>query len=245
MRYFDIDDAAAGRAVWRVSVPGLLDAGWTAPFAKGDDMPVHVDEVAREIALQRWALPQCLHVPIAAVDEDAIRSYIGTVERVLIGASPNRALLVTLPETVEIDPLLPISDHANAGILHARQQVWVHIGYNRYRYGYRKAFPDENITDQVLSHAMNRRTAALKGFDYVRITPVSRGGNSSSGFSEEWAVELHSTPRQLAIRRIRPPYIQYADLTDLMLMLDMKLGGGVMDAVNEGQKLVERRPGTV
>jgi hypothetical protein len=26
-----------------------------------------------------------------------------------------------------------------------------------------------------------------------------------------------------------------------MLMLDMKLGGGVMDAVNEGQKLVERR----
>jgi len=24
-----------------------------------------------------------------------------------------------------------------------------------------------------------------------------------------------------------------------MLMLDMKLGGGVMDAVNEGQKLVE------
>jgi hypothetical protein len=26
----------------------------------------------------------------------------------------------------------------------------------------------------------------------------------------------------------------------LMVMLDMKLGGGVMDAVNEGQKLVRR-----
>ena len=43
---------------------------------------------------------------------------------------------------------------------------------------------------------------------------------------------------QIANRRIRPPYIQYADLSDLMLMLDMKLGGGVMDAVNEGQKLL-------
>jgi hypothetical protein len=208
-------------------------------------MPGNIDEVAREIALRSWTLPQCLHVPIAAVDEDAIRRYIGMVEQVLTGGSPNRALLVTLPETKEIDPLLPIRDHASAGILHARRQVWVHIGYNRYRYAYRKAFPDENITDQVLSHAMNRRTAALKGFDYVRITPVSRGGNSSSSFSEKWAVELHSSPRQLAIRSIRPPYIQYADLSDLMLMLDMKLGGGVMDAVNEGQKLVERRTGAV
>jgi hypothetical protein len=119
--------------------------------------------------------------------------------------------------------------------------VWVHIRYSRYRNAYRKAFPDEDITSQVLSHAMNRRTAALKGFDYVRITPVSRRGNSSSSFSEKWAVELHGSPRQLSIRCIRPPYIQYADLSDLMLMLDMKLGGGVMDAVNEGQKLVERR----
>jgi hypothetical protein len=208
-------------------------------------MPSDIDEAAREIALRSWTLPQSLHVPIAAVDEEAIRKYIGTVEQVLAGGSPNKALLVTLPETMEIDPLLPIRDHANAGILHARQQVWVHIGYNRYRYAYRKAFPDENIADQVLSHAMNRRTAALKGFDYVRITPVSRGGNSSSSFSEKWAVELHNSPRQRVIRRIRPPYIQYADLTDLMLMLDMKLGGGVMDAVNEGQKLVERRTGAV
>jgi hypothetical protein len=58
---------------------------------------------------------------------------------------------------------------------------------------------------------------------------------------ENWAVELHGTPRAIGRRRIRPPYIQYADLCDLMLMLDMKLGGGVMDAVNEGQKLVTRK----
>ena len=204
-------------------------------------MPVLIDEAAKEVALRRWNLPECLHVPVAAVDEDAIRNYIGTVEQVLAGGSPNRALLVTVPETAEIDPLLPISDHANAGIFYARRQVWVHIAYNRYRHAYRKAFPEEDIASQVLSHAMNRRTAALKGFDYVRITPVSRGGNSSSSFSEKWAVELHGSPRQIGISRIRPPYIQYADLSDLMLMLDMKLGGDIMDTVNEGQKLVERK----
>jgi hypothetical protein len=204
-------------------------------------MSLLIDEAAKEIALGRWALPECLHVPIAAVDEEAICTYIGTVEQVLAAGSPNRALLVTVAEPAEIDPLLPIGDHANARIFHARRQVWVHIAYNRYRHSYREAFPEEDITGQVLSHAMNRRTAALKGFDYVRITPVSRGGNSSSSFSEKWAVELHASPEQMARRRIRPPYIQYADLSDLMLMLDMKLGGGVMDAVNEGQKLVERK----
>jgi hypothetical protein len=203
-------------------------------------MSLLVDDAAKETALRRWALPECLHIPIAAVDQDAIRAYVGTVEQVLSPGSPNRALLVAVPARAGIDPLLPVSRHPNAGILHARRQVWVHIGYSRYRHAWRKAFPDQDIAGQVLSYAMNRRTAALKGFGYVRITPVSRGGNSSSGFSERWAVELHGSPAQIAIRRIRPPYIQYADLTDLMLMLDMKLGGGVMDAVNEGQKLVER-----
>jgi hypothetical protein len=204
-------------------------------------MPLLIDSAAKEIALSSWTLPECLHVPIAAVDEDAICNYVGTIERVLIAGSPNRALLVTLPEPGAIDPQLPISDHTNAGIFFARRQIWVHIAYNRYRYAYRKAFPDEDITGLVLSHTMNRRTAALKGFDYVRLTPVSRGHNSSSAFSENWAVELHGTARSIERRRIRPPYIQYADLCDLMLMLDMKLGGGVMDAVNEGQKLVARK----
>jgi hypothetical protein len=204
-------------------------------------MPLLIDEAAKEIALSRWSLPACLHVPVAAVDEEAIRNYVGTIEQVLSPGSPNRAFLVNVPETAGIDPLLPISGHANAGIFHARRQVWVHIAYNRYRHAYRKAFPDEDIASRVLSHAMNRRTAALKGFDYVRLTPVSRGGNTSSSFSEKWAVELHGSPRAIAKRRLRPPYIQYGDLSDLMLMLDMKLGGGVMDAVNQGQKLVERQ----
>jgi hypothetical protein len=93
-----------------------------------------IDEVAREIAVRRYGLADCLHVPIAAVDEAAISTY-------------------------------------------------------------------------------------------------GRG----------WGVTLHGTPGQMAENHRRGAFIQYADLTELMLMLDMKLGGGVMAAVNEGQRLVRPR----
>jgi hypothetical protein len=93
----------------------------------------------------------------------------------------------------------------------------------------------------VLSHAMNPRVAALKEFSYVRITPTSRRSNSSSAFSENWGVVLHSTPEQIAANRRRGAFIQCADFSDLMLMLNLQLGGGVMAAVNEGQQLLRPR----
>lgn len=125
------------------------------------------------------------------------------------------------------------------------EQVWVHLPYTRYRRAYQKAFPLEDISGKILSHAMNRRVALLKGFQYTSLTPTSRGANSSSAFSEGWAVEFHSSPEQMAANKRRGLSFQYADLTDLMLLLDMKLGGGVMDAVNVAQKLVEPRPSLI
>jgi hypothetical protein len=203
-------------------------------------MALLVDETAKARALTRWALPECLHVPIAAVDEDAIRNYIGNVERVVSGRGLTRALLVTVPVPAPIDPLLPISEHPNAGIFHARQQVWVHVAYKPYRPAYKRALPDEDIDGLILSHAMNRVTAAYKGFDFVRLTPVSGVVNVSSAYSEQWAKELYKPKQPVATRRSGPPFIQYADLCDLMLMLDMMIGGSVMDVVKEGQKLVRR-----
>jgi hypothetical protein len=88
-------------------------------------MPVLIDETVKEIALRRWMLPACLHVPVAAIDESAIRDYIGDVEQVLAGGSPPKPLLVQIPEPPAIDALLPISDHPNAGIFHARRAVGV------------------------------------------------------------------------------------------------------------------------
>lgn len=89
----------------------------------------------------------------------------------------------------------------------------------------------------MISHGMNRRVPALRGFGFVRVTVTSRSANSSSAFSEGWGVALHSDPVQREANRRRGLSIAYADPTELMLMLDMKLGGGVTDAVNEGCRL--------
>ena len=201
-------------------------------------MPLLIDRIAKDIALRRWVLPECLHVPTAAVDEAAISNYIGKIERILIGGSPNRALLVRAGTLPTIDPLLPISQVASSEILHRPMQVWVHVEYGGYRRAYKKAFPHENIDGKVLSHALNRRIAGLQGYQYVRIIPVSRRSNSSSAFSEQWGVALHTTPAQVEANKKLGAFIRYADLADIMLMMDMKLGGGVMDAVNEAQKLL-------
>jgi hypothetical protein len=51
----------------------------------------------------------------------------------------------------------------------------------------------------------------------------------------------HATPEQVAADRRSGAFIHYADLAALMVMLDMNPRGGVMDAVNEAQKLVRPR----
>jgi hypothetical protein len=201
-----------------------------------------IDEIARELAIRRYGLAECLHVPIAAVDEAAISAYVGEVQNVLSGGSTRKALLVSAKTPPPPDPRFPIWDVEGCDMLHRSMQVWVDVAYTRYRRAYRTAFPDEDLGDCILSHTMNRRVAALKGFRFVRLTPTSRAANSSSAFSERWGVTLHSDPVQMASNRGRGAFIQYADLTELMLMLDMRLGGGVMDAVNEGQRLIRPRP---
>jgi hypothetical protein len=226
-----------------IEIPRLQLRGRQIVFFiwQGLAMPFLIDQAAREIALTRWALPECLHVPIAAVDEAVITTYVGGIQRVLADGSPRKAFVVRIKEPPSADLRLPIWDLEASRVFHSRLQVWVHIAFTRYRIAYRAAFPTESIDRMVLSHAMNRRVAALKGFSYVRITPTSRRNNSSSAFSENWGVALHGTPEQMAANRRRGAFIQFADLSDLMLMLDLQLGGGVMAAVNEGQQLVRPR----
>ena len=204
-------------------------------------MPFKIDQVARDIALRRSVLPECLHVPTAALNEEAITTYIGDIVQILAKGTPNKAFLVQAKELPPIDDRLPIWEMEGAAILHRQMQVWVHVGYTRYRNAYQRAFPTEEIAGKVLSHTMNRRIAVLKGFQYVRVTPVSRGSNASSGFTENWGVALHGAPGQTPEKARHGAFIQYADLSDLMLMMDLKLGGGVMSVVNEGQALVKPR----
>jgi len=57
-------------------------------------MSFEIDQVARNVALRRYVLPECLHVPIAAVNEEAITTYIGDVAQILSKGTSNRAFLV-------------------------------------------------------------------------------------------------------------------------------------------------------
>jgi hypothetical protein len=127
-----------------------------------------------------------------------------------------------------------------SAILHHSQQVWVHVDYRGYRAAYTKAFPDEPLNELVLDHILNRRMARAMRFDYLRIVPISRGANSSSGgLPEKWGVAYQTSFEMLRINAQRQSFIQYADLGDIVKMLNLKTGGALQDAVNEAQTLVQ------
>jgi hypothetical protein len=199
-----------------------------------------IDEDARALAVTRFALPLCLHIPIAAKDEGALQRFVGRIETVLTGDRPMKALLVRAYDLPEQDARLPIWEKPEAEILRQPTQVWVHVDCREYRRAYASAFPTQRLSGRVLDHVMNRRVARLKGFTFLRIVPISRGANSSSGgLVEKWAVAYHANHELAAAKT----FIQYADLADIVKMLDMKTGGSLQDAVNDAQALVTPRSG--
>lgn len=201
--------------------------------------PPGIDEWARDLALTRYALPLSLHIPVAARDEQAITRFIGQIEKVFPRTLRRDAFLVHAYKPQPRDDRLTIWKQPGAATLRRELQVWVHVNDHRYREAYVSAFPDENIGDLVLDHVMNRRVARLKAFNYLRIVPISRAANSSSGgLGEKWAVAHHSTSEMLTRNQANQAFIQYADLSDLVKMLDIKTGGSLQDAVNEAQAWV-------
>ena len=204
-------------------------------------MPRTRDEAAYQQAMREWVVPECLHVPVVALDEAAIGDHIGDIVEVL---SPGKALLVAVDPPPERDTRLPIWSHPRSNILFEPLQVWVSPSYTRYRQAFIRAIGHESVSGNVLAHVYNRRMAQLHGYGFVRIIPVSRRANSSAGFTEQWGIDLAA--KDLGARRLkRGLRMQYADLGDLLVMLDVSLGGGVQDVFRIGQNLIEvpgRRP---
>ncbi len=74
----------------------------------------------------------------------------------------------------------------------------------------------------------------------MRIVPISREANSSSGgLSEKWVADYHCTPEMQKVNADNLSSIQYADLADIVKMLNMKTGGALQDPVNLAQVLVK------
>jgi hypothetical protein len=196
-----------------------------------------IDQEAVRIP-QRSGLSPCLYVPVGARHAPAIERFVGRIAEVLAGDSQPRALLVEAYDPPQRDARLPIWKLPEAAIFHAPRQVWVDVDFRGYRRTFLQAFVEETLDDRVLDHVLNRRVARLKGFRYLRIVPISRSANSSSAMSEGWGVEHHSTPDMRQRNAESRASVQYADLADLVKMLDVKTGGGIMEAVNEAQRLV-------
>ena len=198
-----------------------------------------IDEHATRIPERSGLLP-CLYVPIAARDMSAIEIYVGRIAAQLMPKFPDKALLIEAyaPETA--DARMAIWELPESAVLHLPRQVWVHVDYRAYRRAFLQAFPDFDLTGLVLDHVMNRRAARLKGFAYLRIVAISRGANSSHGsLSEGWAVEYHSSPEMREKNRVSQAAVQYADLSDIVKMLNMQGGGSFMENVNEARRLVD------
>ena len=186
------------------------------------------DPAGMERALRKYAMPANLLIPIAAANREALYTYVGKDTTELAGTCHGNALIVRC-ECGPDRSNLRVWRNVKASVLNTEYQLWVRPGYNSYRRAYRLAFPDDHIDGLVIHHIMNRRYAAAHGFEYVRVTPISRSSNSSSGFSENWGVEL--TKQGVLSSRKGIEQIGYADLPQLMSMLDMRVGGGVMEQV--------------
>jgi hypothetical protein len=200
-----------------------------------------IDTHAEQIPIRSGLLP-CLYVPIAARDLPAIETYVGTICRQLSPNSPNMAVLVRSHQPERPDARMAIWDLPEATILQAPDQVWVHVDFRAYRQAYMEAFPDFSLAGLVLDHILNRRVARLKGFQYLRIVPISRSANSSHGaLSEDWSVDYHSSSKMKAKNNASLAQVQYADIADIVKMLNRKGGGSLMDEVNEAQKLASLR----
>lgn len=196
---------------------------------------MRVDPAAKERAIRKAAMPETLLVPIAAISKEAIERFIGSDCAAVARTRPGNAYRVIAecgPERTD----LAIWEQSRSQVLNQRIQAWVDIRYSGYRKSYKTVFPEESIQDRVIHHVMNRRYAALHGFRYVRLVSISRSANSSSGFSENWGVEL--TENCKLRRRQGEAEISYADIAQVMPMLDMPVGGGVMENVREAAKLL-------
>ncbi len=198
-----------------------------------------IDSSAARMPYMSGLLP-CLYVPIAAREISVIKTYVGEIQAQLAPRSQNTALLVEAHEPEKPDNRLSIWNLPESAVLQYPQQVWVHVDYSGYRQAYIRAFPNADLTDFVIDHVMNRRVARLKGFKYLRIVPVSRAVNSShGGLSEKWDVEYHSSPKMLKLNKESKAVVQYADLSDIVKMINMEGGGSFMEIVNKAQKLVD------
>lgn len=199
---------------------------------------IEIDEKAKEMA-RIWGMPLDVHIPIAARDKDSISKYIGSIKTIKM-IQPEKAFIVTPHFCPELNTKLPLWKLKESSILHSNKQIWVHVDYSSYRTAYIKACPEEDVKGLFIDHILNRRVSRLKGFYYIRVIPVSPNVNTSSGgVTEKYGFEYHSTDHMKQLNEESQPFIQYADIADIVKMLNQKTGGKFQDIIRDSLYLLE------
>jgi Lhr-like helicase len=199
---------------------------------------VEIDGKAKERA-QRLGMPPDVHIPIGARDINAVTKYIGNITGIE-NVDPTKAFIVTPAYYPVINNKLPLWKLSEAAILHSSKQIWVHVNYRSYRHAYIKACPEENVKDLFIDHILNRRVARLKGFEFVRVIPVLREVNTSSGVvTEKYGFNHHSTDRMKGLNKEDQAFIEYADIADVVKMLNRKIGNKFQYGIRDSLYLLE------
>jgi hypothetical protein len=155
----------------------------------------------------KYGLPPCLRVPIAAVDVEAIETYVGEIAESITGRDKSgtrrvNALLVRPHERSAVkDSGVKLWTCERAAEyeqqLFPDRQVWVHVDFNRYRRA-TLAFGISIRPIDILDHVQNREAirmhrdirdlARVAGItlncrwrQYLRLCPIRGGTNSNAG----------------------------------------------------------------
>jgi len=198
-------------------------------------------------------LPSCLRIPIAAADVESIKTYVGTILRLLTGRNRRiNAILVKTDRDFRKTPGVKLWHVPQALTykerLYPEHQVWVHVDYDNYRKGYIALGMPPIQDGYFLDHVQNREAIRLRnyGHPYLRLCPVSRSVNTNAGsnhggegMEKEYLKNLpNMSPEIQAIAgESMSSKIVYADPMDLTKMLDISPGTGPLSGVRDTQYL--------
>jgi hypothetical protein len=176
-----------------------------------------------------YGLDDCLIIPVAAKSIKSIEQFVGNI----VSKSKDDKWCY-----VDFTPLsnpnnLEVWNHARSCLINQKLQCWVRIDYTSYRNRYKSCFPDTNVDKMVIDHILNRRFAKVLGFNYVRLIHVDKSVNSSSGRGMEYDVINYKNPDGLSRFEESLGEIFYADPSDLMKILNMKIGAFPLDNVRD------------
>jgi hypothetical protein len=194
---------------------------------------------------QKFGLSDALLLPIAALDDGALRTYVGIPSPVPRRSCRDVLLVKPYPPLQEENPGWDAEFRLEYRKLVLLPQVWVHPDYDAYREAYdvarRESAPDLRDCEELfLDHVMNRDHARQLGYGWLRLCPVPPEVNTNAGHrsgGERNAVRyVEEAQRKGWMGRITISKVVYADPFDLTKMMGMKPGtireeGGGLEGV--------------